>query len=84
MTNEEITQKEKAPAEEKPDMIVCGYVFTKTENSNMRILNLREPHHALVLSPQGEVLETTMDDVEINIVKGYLEKNKKTLEDLYA
>lgn len=65
-------------------MIVCGYVFTKTENSNMRILNLREPHHALVLSPQGEVLETTMDDVEINIVKGYLEKNKKTLENLYA
>lgn len=79
MTNEEITQ-----ICTSGDMIVCGYVFTKTENSNMRILNLREPHHALVLSPQGEVLETTMDDVEINIVKEYLEKNKKTLEDLYA
>lgn len=79
MTNEEITQ-----ICTSADMIVCGYVFTKTEDSNMRILNLREPHHALILSPQGEVLETTMDDVEINIVKGYLEKNKKTLEDLYS
>lgn len=52
-------------------MIVCGYAFTRTEDSNVRVLDLREPHHALLLSEQGEVLETSMDDVELSIVKGY-------------
>ena len=66
------------------DMIVCGYAFTKTANSNVRILDLKAPHHALVLSSQGEVLETTMDDVELSIVQGYWEKNKKYLEESYA
>ena len=28
----------------------------------------------------GEVLETSMDDIEIQIVKSYLEKNKKFME----
>ncbi len=59
------------------DMIVCGYAFTKTENSNIRVLNLKEPHHALLMSQQGEVLETTMDDVELSIVEEYWNKNRK-------
>ena len=66
------------------DMIVCGYAFTKTNDSNIRVLDLNKPHHALVLSPQGEVLETTMDDVELIIVKGYWEKNEKYMEESYA
>ncbi len=65
-------------------MIVCGYAFTRTEDSNVRVLDLREPHHALLLSEQGEVLETSMDDVELSIVKGYWEKNKKYMEVSYA
>lgn len=59
------------------DMVVCGYAFTKTAESNVRVLDLREPHHALVLSPQGDVLETTMDDVELSLVCGYWNKNRK-------
>lgn len=66
------------------DMIVCGYAFTRTEDSNVRVLDLREPHHALLLSEQGEVLETSMDDVELSIVKDYWEKNKKYMEVSYA
>ena len=65
-------------------MIVCGYAFTKTEDSNIRVLDLKTPHHALVLSPQGEVLETTMNDVELSIVEGYWKKNQKYMEELYA
>ena len=65
-------------------MIVCGYAFTRTEDSNVRVLDLREPHHALLLSEQGEVLETSMDDVELSIVKDYWEKNKKYMEVSYA
>ncbi len=66
------------------DMIVCGYAFTKTEDSNIRVLDLKAPHHALVLSPQGEVLETTMNDVELSIVEGYWKKNQKYMEESYA
>lgn len=57
------------------DIIVCGYAFTKTEDTNVQVLDLKEPHHALLMSPQGEVLETTMDDVELSIVEGYYGEN---------
>ena len=66
------------------DMIVCGYAFTKTEDSNIRVLDLQEPHHALLMSPQGEILETTMNDVELSIVEGYWDKNRKYVEGSYA
>lgn len=59
------------------DMIVCGYAFSKTEDSNIRIIDLREPHHATVLSNEGEVLETTMEDVELNIILDLWKKNKR-------
>ena len=66
------------------DMIVCGYAFTKTEDSNIRVLDLKEPHHALLMSPQGEILESTMNDVELSIVEGYWDKNRKYVEGSYA
>lgn len=66
------------------DMIVCGYAFTKTEDSNIRVLDLKKPHHALLMSPQGEILETTMNDVELSIVEGYWDKNRKYVEGSYA
>ena len=59
MNNDELLKVSSAA-----DMIVCGYAFTKTEDSNIRVLDLKEPHHALLMSQQGEVFETTMDDVE--------------------
>ena len=79
MSNDELT-KIRAAA----DMIVCGFAFAKTEDSNIRVFDLREPHHALLLSPKGEVLETTMNDVELSIVKGYWQKNQKYMEESYA
>ena len=62
------------------DMIVNGYAFTKSEEG-YRVLNLNNPEHALVLSEDGEAVETTMDDIEIEIVKDYYKKNKKYMED---
>lgn len=66
------------------DMIVCGYAFSKTDDFNIRVLDLKEPHHALLMSPKGEVLETTMDDVELSIVEGYWKKNQKYMEESYS
>ena len=61
------------------DMIVNGYAFTRCKEG-FRILNLDRMDKALVLSIDGEVLETTMDDIEIQIVKDYYKKNMQFLE----
>ena len=55
---------------DKADMIVNGYAFTR-ENDQIRILNLNNLDKALVISEDGKVLETTMDDIEIRIVLDY-------------
>lgn len=52
------------------DAIYSGYAFT-TENDIVRIVNLYPPHHALVIRPNGEVLETSMSDIELQLVLGY-------------
>ena len=62
------------------DMIVNGYAFTK-ENGMIRVLNLNHPERACVLTRNGEMAETTMDDVELSIVSDYYQKNKKYLEE---
>lgn len=62
------------------DMIVNGYAFTK-ENGIIRVLNLNHPERACVLTKDGEMAETTMDDVELSIVSDYYQKNKKYLEE---
>ncbi len=65
-------------------MIVGGYAFSQTEDNFIRIVNLHAPFHALVIAQDGEVLETNMDDIEINIVLKYWNRNKKVMEEVYA
>ena len=62
------------------EMIVNGYAVTKCEEG-YQFLNLNRPDKAIVLSVDGETLETTMDDIEIQIVKDYYNGNKKYLEE---
>lgn len=62
------------------DMIVNGYAFTKCEEG-FKVLNLNRPDRAIVISVDGETLETTMDDIEIKIVKDYYQNNKKFMEE---
>lgn len=70
--------------QEDADMIVSGYAFRKKDDSSIQVIQLDAPFHALVLSLDGEVQETTMDDIELDIVKNYWSKNKKYMEDAYA
>jgi hypothetical protein len=76
----ELSIKEVADA---ADLIVNGYAFTKTKE-NIRVLNLNNTKKSLVLSNSADVLETTMDDIEISIVLDYYEKNRKYMEVKYA
>ena len=64
---------------DKADMIVNGYAFTR-ENNQIRILNLNNLEKALVISEDGMVLETTMDDIEIRIVLDYWNSDCEFME----
>ena len=64
---------------DKADMIVNGYAFTR-ENNQIRILNLNNLEKAFVISEDGKVLETTMDDIEIRIVLDYWNRDCEFME----
>ena len=51
------------------DVIVNGYAFT-AEGEIVRVLNLNNTDSAVVINAKGEVVETTMNDVELDIVLG--------------
>ncbi|MCD8118910.1 MAG: hypothetical protein LUE29_05420 [Lachnospiraceae bacterium] len=61
-------------------MIVSGYAFTKCDLGT-RVFNLNRPGRAAVLSRNGEMLETNMDEIELSLVENYFRKNKKFMED---
>lgn len=65
---------------DKADIIVNGYAFTRADDG-IHVLNLNSPEKAVVFSADGEVLETTMDDIEISIASRYLQQNMKYMED---
>jgi len=62
------------------DFIVNGYSFF-CQDSMVRVLNLNNPASAAVLNKNGDILETSMDDIELSIVQKYWEKNKEFVED---
>ena len=61
------------------DVIVNGYAFTNSDD-RIFVLNLTKPDRAAVLRSSGEVLETSMDDIELSIVTEYLQRNLKYME----
>lgn len=65
---------------DKADVVVNGYAFTREEDS-IHVLNLHVPDKAVVFSTKGDVLETTMDDIELAIATRYLKQNLKFMED---
>jgi hypothetical protein len=50
-------------------------------DDRIQVLNLNSPVKAVVFDADGEVLETTMDDIELSIVCRYLQQNLKYMED---
>ena len=62
------------------EMIINGYAFTK-DGENLRVLNLNNPEKAAYLSQNGDVLETSMDDIVLDIVSEYYRKNRECMEE---
>ncbi len=72
------TEIEKIAAEAK--FIIAGYSFSLNEENQVR-LNLENPTEAAVLTKEGELLETTMDDSKLALVQSYYLKNKEFIEE---
>ncbi|MBR6219895.1 MAG: hypothetical protein IKQ80_04980 [Clostridia bacterium] len=62
------------------DMIVNGYAFTR-DPKGFRVLNLNQTDKAAVITEAGEVLETSMDDIELQIALDYYTANRQFLEE---
>ena len=68
---------------DKADVIINGYAFFKHE-LGVQVLNLNNTVRAAVFSRENEMLETTMDDIEVSIVKEYVERSWKYMENEIA
>lgn len=64
---------------DEADVIINGYAFTRN-GDNISVLNLNRPDKAALMSYDGIVLETSMDDIELAIVQKYLQRVLKYME----
>ena len=74
-----MTEKQILEIADKADMIVNYYAFTK-QDEIIRIQNLRNPEHVMVISKDGTLLETNMDEIEQVIVQNILKKDAEFME----
>jgi propanediol dehydratase small subunit len=60
------------------DIIDNGYAMTFVPDEEIiRVLNLHRPSSSAVFDKRGQLLETTMDDVEVSIVTRYIRRDLK-------
>ena len=61
------------------NMIVRGYAFTK-EGELVRVFNLNDGISAMVITLDGTMVETNMDEIEQVIVKNIWKQDAKYME----
>ena len=65
---------------DQANMIIAGFSYTATENGHVRVLNLEKPGEACVLDKNGEMIETTMNDVVLTLAQAYYLNNCEFME----
>ncbi len=66
---------------DEADMILNGYAYTRKQNI-IQVLNLNDLKSASVLSLDGDILETTMDDIELSIILDYYKRDRKYMTEI--
>ena len=61
------------------DMIIRGYAFTR-DGDFIRILNLNDGESSMVISPDGTMVETNMDEIEQVLVLNIWNRDSKYME----
>ena len=64
---------------DKADMIIKGYAFTR-DGDFVRVLNLNGGQTSMVISPDGTMIETNMDEIEQALVQSIWSKDSKYME----
>ena len=64
---------------DKADMIIKGYAFTR-DGDFVRVLNLNGGQTSMVISPEGTMIETNMDEIEQALVQSIWSKDSKYME----
>ena len=73
------TNEKRSKIAKVSDFIVNGYAFACVDE-NIRVVNLNNMNKVTLMTRNGDVLETSMDDIEISVVKKYWERNKRFVE----
>ena len=76
-----MSDREVAEIAENAKFIVSGYAFTGQEDGLVGILNLNHPDCAMVVSRNGEIVETNMDQIEQKIVLELCRRNLQFMGD---
>ena len=74
-----MTENEIRNIADEADMIIRGYAFTKKGNF-IRIFNTNDGISAMVISPDGSMLETNMDEIEQALVLNIWSRDSKYME----
>ncbi len=61
------------------EVIIDGFAFVRFENG-IRIFDLNNKKGVAVISKDGELVETNMDDIELKIAQKYLNRAEKYME----
>lgn len=64
---------------ENAEVIINGYAFSKCD-LGISVVNLNSPDSSAVFGNDDEMIETSMDDIELSIARDYLQKSKKYME----
>ena len=64
---------------DQADMIIRGYAFTRSGDV-IRVFNLNDKESSMVLSPEGVMLETNMNEIEQMLVLDIWSRNAKYME----
>ena len=65
---------------DKADMIIRGYAFTRAD-ALIRILNLNDRESSMVITSDGIMVETNMDEIEQALVLDIWQKDSKYMEE---
>ena len=69
---------------DEADVIIDGYAYIKKDEGRITVVNLNREGHAALIFPTGEVVESSMDEIELTIALDYLDRAKAYMEDGHA
>ena len=64
---------------DKADMIIRGYAFTRDDDL-IRVFNLNDRESSMVITPDGVMVETNMDEIEQALVLDIWSRDSKYME----